>query len=85
MRKIAEEEYKKLKFKARYLNPIFKELAGLKKGEHFLIEKSDWTLKSAVGAYIQSSSYMKNSALQGFKFKVRSLSNNSGWVVTKIK
>lgn len=62
-------------------NPVITESMKLKVGEYLLVEKKDWHIKSLVSQALRDSSPVRHARA---KFKVKQLSDKSGWIVKRI-
>jgi hypothetical protein len=62
-------------------NPVVTIAMKLKIGEFLLVEKKDWKIKSYINQALRDSSPARKVRA---KFKVKTLSNNTGWIVERI-
>lgn len=80
MKKISESQYKLLRLKARANSWMFDKVlvacSELKKGEFLLVDKEDWTRKSAPNGALNYLAEKLDKA-----FSVKQLIDESGWAV----
>lgn len=88
MKKITQKEFDNLKllYKGKS-NPFFREFANLEIGEHLVISRKEWKLKTNPIHLVACAINNKNSFLhnRGIKMSGRTFDDNSGWVFTRIK
>jgi hypothetical protein len=85
MKKIDRKTFEKLEKKNGSL--IISACKKLKVGETLLVDNSDYTKKSPFHQYIGSSQNGVSGALKKLKIKlsVRTLADDSGWTLTRVK
>lgn len=89
MRLLSQEElgaiqFKSNKLKSSKIGHYLKDLALLQENDSVLIEKSEWPIKNNPGVF-NNTAYRKRAGLVGYRLAVRTLANNEGWVLTKLK
>ncbi len=85
MKKIPEKQFKKLEFKiySSQSTKLCKELNKLAIGEHLFLSREEWKLTSEPISLISNSQHHLKGILVGFKFSVKQLADNSGWIITR--
>lgn len=84
MEKITRKQFDKLNFKGRGIE-INKKLLELNINQGLIVEKKDYPFKQKLCLYVGSKSYNRRSLLYGKKFKSRTLKDDKGWAILRIK
>jgi uncharacterized C2H2 Zn-finger protein len=85
MRKINEEQFKKLEFK-QYKGEsteLFANLRKLEVGEHLFLGKDEWKLNSDPVSLVSNSQHRLKGLLVGYRFSIKQLADNLGWIITR--
>lgn len=85
MKKITEEQFKRTEFKhyAGKSSKLFVELRALEVGEHLFLGREEWKLSSDPTNHISNSCHRLKGALEGMRFSIKQLADDSGWIITK--